>query len=167
MIVRSLSTEVYYERIKYQYLGITYDPVYLRASAHRRTAFRPGGTRRSRRGYLVDALDVANLDPLADVLADAAVTKVIHNAAFERSVFARFGIAIEPVVDTLALSRKLRGKVDGGHGLKAVCARELGIHLDRREQMSNWAQRPLSEGQKAYAAVAAEVLLALGAAFER
>lgn len=117
--------------------------------------------------YLVDALDVANLDPLADVLAHAAVTKVIHNAVFERSVFARFGIAIEPVVDTLVLSRKLRGKVDGGHGLNAVCARELGVHLDRREQMSNWAQRPLSEGQKAYAAVAAEVLLALGAAFER
>jgi ATP-dependent helicase Lhr and Lhr-like helicase len=79
-------------------------------------------------------------------------------------VFARFGIAIEPVVDTLALSRKLRGKVDGGHGLKAVCARELGVDLDKREQTSNWAQRPLSERQKAYAAVDAEVLLALGAA---
>jgi len=54
------------------------------------------------------------------VLADSTVTKVIHNAAFERAVFGRFGIAIEPIVDTRALSRKLRGKVAGGHGLKAV-----------------------------------------------
>ena len=113
--------------------------------------------------YLIDALEVADLDPLAALLEDAAVTKVIHNAAFERSVFARFNMAIEPVVDTLALSRQHHGKVDGGHGLKAVCARELGITLDKGEQTSNWARRPLSERQLAYAAVDAEVLLSLAA----
>lgn len=115
--------------------------------------------------YLIDALEVANLEPLAVLLADGAVTKVIHNAAFERSVFARFGITIEPVVDTLALSRKIRGKVEGGHGLKAVCARELGVQLDKGEQTSNWARRPLTERQQAYGAVDAEVLIALSAVF--
>ena len=116
--------------------------------------------------YLVDALEVANLEPLAAVLTDVAVTKVIHNAAFERSVFARFGIAIEPVADTLAMSRKLRGKVEGGHGLKAVCARELGVQLDKGEQTSNWARRPLTPRQLAYAAVDAEVLLQLPRCFQ-
>jgi len=114
--------------------------------------------------YVIDALEVANLEPLAALLQDERVTKVIHNAAFERAVFKRFGINIEPVVDTLALSRKVRGSVEGGHGLKAVCARELGIALDKREQTSNWARRPLTDRQRAYASVDAEVLLSLSAA---
>jgi ribonuclease D len=115
--------------------------------------------------YVIDALEIANLEPLAAVLGDGAVTKIIHNASFERSVFQRFGITIEPVIDTLAVSRASRGKIDGGHGLKAVCARELGITLDKGEQTSNWARRPLTERQRAYAAVDAEVLLALSAVF--
>lgn len=111
--------------------------------------------------YLIDTLEVANLEPLAALLTDSAVTKVIHNAAFERAVFARFGIKLDPVVDTMQLSRQRHGKTDGGHSLKAVCARELGLVLDKTEQTSNWARRPLTERQKAYASVDAEVLLAL------
>jgi ATP-dependent Lhr-like helicase len=117
--------------------------------------------------FLIDALEIANLEPLAAVLADAAITKVIHNAPFERSVFAQFGMTIEPVVDTLVLSRARHGKIEGGHGLKAVCARELGVHLDKSEQTSNWTRRPLSERQLAYAAVDAEVLLSLAAQLDR
>jgi ATP-dependent Lhr-like helicase len=111
--------------------------------------------------YLVDVLEVADLEPLAGVLGEATIMKVIHNASFERSVFARFGIGIAPVTDTLALSRKRHGKIDGGHGLKAVCARELGIVLDKGEQTSNWARRPLTERQVAYAALDADVLQGL------
>lgn len=113
--------------------------------------------------FLIDALEVSNLEPLAAILEASGTTKIIHNASFERSVFERFGMRVEPVLDTLALSRKLRGKIDGGHGLKAVCARELRIQLDKGEQTSNWARRPLTERQVAYAALDAEVLLALAA----
>jgi ribonuclease D len=98
---------------------------------------------------------------LAEVLQNAAIMKVIHNASFERSVFARFGMTIEPVTDTLALSRKRHGTIEGGHGLKAVCARELGIVLDKGEQTSNWTRRPLTARQLAYAAMDADVLQAL------
>lgn len=42
-----------------------------------------------------------------------------------------------------------------------VCERELGIALDKNEQTSDWAQRPLSDEQLRYAALDAEVLLAL------
>lgn len=111
---------------------------------------------------LVDALEIVSLEPLAELLADQGIEKVIHNAAFERSVLGRLGMSIESVTDTLALSRAKHGrKVDGGHGLKAVCARELGLELDKAEQTSNWARRPLSQRQLAYAAVDAEVLLRL------
>jgi ATP-dependent Lhr-like helicase len=105
---------------------------------------------------------------LADVFADPAVIKVIHNATFERSVLGRHGIAIEGVVDTLKVSRRLRGmKLEGGHSLKSVCARELGVMLDKTEQVSDWSRRPLSERQVAYAALDAEVLLRLFEHFGR
>jgi ATP-dependent Lhr-like helicase len=116
---------------------------------------------------LIDVLEIASLEPLAELLAEPTIEKVIHNAAFERSVLGRLGITIEPVVDTLALSRAKHGrKIDGGHGLKAVCARELGVVLDKAEQTSNWARRPLSARQQAYAAVDAEVLLKLREALQ-
>ena len=110
---------------------------------------------------LIDALEVENLEPLGALMADKAVTKLIHNAAFESSVLGKYGIRIDNVVDTLKLSKKIRGKVDGGHSLKAVCRRELGIELDKNEQVSDWSRRPLTQRQEAYAAMDVEVLLRL------
>ena len=118
--------------------------------------------------YLLDALELADLSPLADVFADKAVVKVIHNATFERSVLGRHGLLLESVVDTLRVSRRVRGtKILGGHSLKAVCARELTVALDKSEQVSDWSRRPLSQRQVAYAALDAEVLLQLFVHFGR
>jgi len=118
--------------------------------------------------YLLDAMELADLSPLADVFADPAVVKVIHNATFERSVLGRHGLLLESVVDTLRVSRRLRGtKLVGGHSLKAVCARELSVALDKSEQVSDWSMRPLSPRQVAYAALDAEVLLQLFEHFGR
>lgn len=49
----------------------------------------------------------------------------------------------------------------GGHSLARVCERELGIELDKSCQTSNWSRRPLNPDQLRYAALDAEVLLAL------
>jgi ATP-dependent Lhr-like helicase len=46
-----------------------------------------------------------------------------------------------------------------------VCERELGITLDKASQTSNWGRRPLDADQLRYAALDAEVLLALHARF--
>ncbi len=110
---------------------------------------------------LIDALEVADLGPLGVLMADRNAQKVIHNASFERSVLAKHDIAIENVLDTLRLSREIRGKVDGGHSLKAVCARELGLEIDKTEQVSDWTRRPLTQSQQAYAAMDVELLLRL------
>lgn len=117
--------------------------------------------------YLVDPIAVLDLSPLASILSSPSIIKIIHNATFERTVLARFGLQLENVVDTLRVSRQLRGKSNGGHSLKAVCARELGIFLDKSEQLSDWSSRPLSERQLAYAALDAEVLLHLFEHFGR
>ena len=78
--------------------------------------------------YLLDALELSDLGILAEVFADPAVVKVIHNATFERRVLATLGFELRGVCDTLVQSRRLRGRqVLGGHGLAMVCERELGL----------------------------------------
>ena len=112
--------------------------------------------------YLVDALRVADLEPLDKVYREPSITKLIHNAAFERSVLGRYGLELDGVVDTLSLSRERHGRgIAGGHSLRAVCERELGSVLDKSEQTSDWSRRPLTESQVAYAALDAEVLFQL------
>lgn len=114
------------------------------------------------RTYLVDPFAVGDLRPLEAVMNAPRPRKVIHNAQFERRMLAGAGIGLQGVVDTLELSRRLRGReAMGGHGLAMVCERELGVVLDKSEQTSNWAQRPLEAGQLRYAALDAEVLLEL------
>ena len=48
-----------------------------------------------------------------------------------------------------------------------VCERELGMGLDKSSQTSDWARRPLSAEQLRYAALDAEVLLALHDCFPK
>ncbi|PRQ06619.1 DEAD/DEAH box helicase [Enhygromyxa salina] len=109
--------------------------------------------------YVIDALQLTDLEPLGGLLGDPAVVKIIHNASFEKGVLRRHGIEISNIVDTLTLSRQRHGRdLEGGHKLGEVCRRELGIELDKTEQTSNWARRPLSRRQLAYAALDVEVL---------
>lgn len=117
---------------------------------------------------MVDPLAISTLDPLRPLLESASVVKVIHNASFERGVFARLGYDLVNVFDTLWASRAVRGRdAPGGHSLLAVCERELGFTLDKSVQTSAWARRPLSREQLAYAAADVEVLLPLHETFHR
>ena len=116
--------------------------------------------------YLVDALALPSLAPLAAFLNSCKTKKLIHNAPFETRVLAACGMSLASVVDTLLLSRRLRGRnIPGGHSLSVVCKRELGKPLDKTEQTSNWQRRPLSQSQIVYAALDAEVLLQLWKVF--
>jgi len=112
--------------------------------------------------WLVDPLALDDLSPLRGVLAADRPVKVIHNAAFERSVLGREGLELGGVLDTLVESRRICGKnALGGHSLAMVCERELGLELDKAEQTSDWSRRPLDDDQVRYAALDAEVLLPL------
>ena len=91
--------------------------------------------------------------------ASALVTQLIGNAPFERRVLGEHGVEIGAVIDTLTMSRSLRGRgADGGHSLAAVADRELGLVIDKSEQTSIWSRRPLTPEQIAYAATDAEIL---------
>ena len=111
--------------------------------------------------YLIDPFAIADLSPLAAVFGAEQPVKVIHNASFEKRVLKASGLAFCGVFDTMVESKRIRPEALGGHTLAKVCERELGASLDKRQQISNWGQRPLDLEQLQYAALDAEVLLTL------
>jgi len=113
---------------------------------------------------VIDARALDDLAPLAALLEAESIVKVIHNAAFELDVFGKLNLSIRNIVDTLVVSRRVRGRQLEGHSLAAVCRRELGLRLDKTPQKSDWTQRPLSPAQLAYAALDVEILLRVHAA---
>jgi ATP-dependent Lhr-like helicase len=116
------------------------------------------------RTFLIDPFAVASLEPLRDVLTRPSPMKVIHGARRAIRVFASMGIELGGVFDTMEASRRARGRdAVGGHSLSAVCARDLGFTFDDGAHRSSWSRRPLSEEQLSYAALEAEVLIALHA----
>jgi ATP-dependent Lhr-like helicase len=110
---------------------------------------------------VIDARAPLDFEPLARIFESPQIVKVVHNATFERSVFSRINIRLANVFDTLAASRRIRGKQSGGHSLAAVCKRELDKVIDKSQQVSDWTRRPLSPEQLAYAALDVEVLVHL------
>lgn len=114
------------------------------------------------RTWLIDPLALTDLSPLRPIFASSTITKVIHNARFERRVLAKLGFLLDGVVDTMVASRARHGHdAPGGHSLSVVAHRELGLYLDKAQQTSNWSRRPLDKSQGRYAAADAEILVAL------
>ena len=117
--------------------------------------------------WLFDNAGIEDMTPFAEVLQNETIVKVIHNAMFEKLVMRQYGVSIVNVFYTLTVSRRLRKDVEGGHSLKAVCKRELDMDINKKYQCSNWARRPLSSEQIAYAALDAEVLVTLYEIFRK
>ena len=114
------------------------------------------------RTYLFDALALeGQLGPFGALMRDQSIIKVIHNASFEKRVLRSVGIEIRGAYDTYRASERIFGRKRGRNKLSAVCERVLGLPMDKTEQQSAWQLRPLTGRQRAYAALDAEVLIAI------
>ena len=105
-----------------------------------------GGT-----AWLVDPLALQDPSPLAALLTDPGVEKVLHSASEDLEVFQRWlGVLPQPLFDT----QRAAAFLDRGFGVgyralvHAICA----IDLPKGETRSDWLQRPLSHSQCDYAA---------------
>jgi ribonuclease D len=100
-------------------------------------------------GWLVDPLAARDLSPLAPLLADPAVVKVLHGADYDVTTLKRdFGFTFAGVFDTMIASRVLgRPEI----GLQALLRTEFGIALAKDSQKDDWSRRPLTPTQEAYA----------------
>jgi ribonuclease D len=113
---------------------------------------------------LVDPLVGLDLSPLAPVLADPAVRKVLHGADYDVTTLKRdFGFAFAGLFDSMIAARFLGLPAIG---LQAVAQAELGAALSKDSQKDDWSVRPLKPQQEAYALEDVRHLLALHARLE-
>src|SRR5688572_28314728 len=102
--------------------------------------------------------DIAAIDPLAgldlkpffELLKDHAVTKVFHAARQDIEIFYHMAGAVPaPIADTQVMASVC------GHGeaasYESLVSRLTGGRIDKSSRFTDWAQRPLSEKQLAYA----------------
>ena len=109
--------------------------------------------------WLIDPLAVTDLAPLAPVLADPTVVKVVHGGDNDVTSLRRdFGFTFRTIFDT-AIAARLLG--DAEVGLQALVRAELGVELSKGSQRDDWSKRPLTAKQEAYALADVAHLMAL------
>jgi ribonuclease D len=98
---------------------------------------------------IIDPLALATLAPLAPIFADPGRIKIFHDAGYDLVCLRRdFGFTPRGLFDTMVASRLLGVR---HFGLAAILKARFGFEADKRYQRSDWAQRPLSAEQLAYA----------------
>lgn len=99
--------------------------------------------------WVIDALAV-DITPLGRVLADDRTEVLLHDADFDLRLLGRdYGIRVARLFDTKVAAQFLG---ETSIGLASLAERLLGVQLDKKYQRTDWARRPLSAEQLAYAA---------------
>ncbi|MFK0088749.1 ribonuclease D [Pseudomonas sp. NPDC090755] len=103
------------------------------------------------RAYLIDPLLIGNWQPLAELLEDRQVIKVLHACSEDLEVLSRLtGSLPTPLFDTQLAAGYLN--LGFSMGYSRLVQEVLGIELPKGETRSDWLQRPLSQTQVSYAA---------------
>ncbi len=110
--------------------------------------------------YLIDPVAIPDLSPLADLLADENVIKVLHACSEDIEVFCDcLGVVPKPIFDT-QIAAALLG-VGFSVSYQNLVNHYLEILVPKEETRSDWLQRPLTDSQLDYAALDVIHLLAV------
>ncbi|MEM8710133.1 MAG: ribonuclease D, partial [Planctomycetota bacterium] len=111
------------------------------------------------RDWLVDPLGGLDLSDLGSILSDPRKTKVFHDAEYDVLILGReYGFQFAGLYDTRVAAAVLGSDAPG---LASVLSHRFGVQLDKSQQRSNWAKRPLTAKQIAYARLDTRFLLPL------
>jgi len=111
------------------------------------------------RVYLIDSLALPDLEPFRALCADAGTAKVLHSADNDLGQLKRrFGLVFARLDDTMLAARFLGVRE---LGLERLLDQYLGVHAVKSQQKTDWARRPLTPAQEAYAADDVRHLIAL------
>lgn len=111
--------------------------------------------------FIIDPFAIQDVSPLAAVLANPSVKKVMHGADYDvRSLDRAWHARVANLFDTSVAARFV-GIMQ--FGLAALAQELVGATLDKskRLQRADWAKRPLTEEAIAYAAADVRHLLAI------
>ncbi|MBK9154784.1 MAG: hypothetical protein IPM25_11310 [Chloracidobacterium sp.] len=123
----------------------------------------------ARNNYLIDLRKFAaggetataeSLAPLRELLSDASVMKIAHNAKFDAKwVRHHLGCELNGIFDTYLASLIIAaGDTDRRHSLADAAQYFCGIELDKSMQVSDWSAAELSRSQLEYAARDAAIM---------
>jgi ribonuclease D len=103
------------------------------------------------RAYLIDPLTIQQWQPLAALLENPDVVKVLHACSEDLEVLLRLtGSLPAPLFDTQLAAAYLN--LGFSMGYSRLVQEVLGLELPKGETRSDWLQRPLSQTQISYAA---------------
>lgn len=101
--------------------------------------------------WLVDPLKIDDPRPLAGLLGNPSVLKVLHSASEDVEVFQRWlDVLPQPLFDTQRAAALLN--LGFGLGYRALVQAICSVDLPKGETRSDWLRRPLSTAQCDYAA---------------
>lgn len=101
--------------------------------------------------WLIDPLEISDPAPLAQLLQDPGVVKVLHSASEDLEVFQRWlGCVPAPLFDTQKAAAM--SGLEFGMGYRALILQLFDEDLPKGETRSDWLKRPLTESQCHYAA---------------
>ena len=109
--------------------------------------------------FVVDALRLNDLSPLATIVEDPHYSILLHGAGADLRVMADRGLEVAHYYDLEATSRSIFGQHESS--LAGMLQRAFSYRLDKSLQRTDWLRRPLPPAMIAYAARDAEVTLAL------
>src|SRR5579872_4429726 len=98
---------------------------------------------------IIDPLAWLNLAAFGAVLANPAITKVLHGGDYDLRILNRdFGFTAASLIDTSICAQLLGYEAIG---LAALLERYFAISVDKSHQRADWAQRPLPRVMLEYA----------------
>lgn len=104
------------------------------------------------RCYLIDPLEVKNIEPLAELLADESVVKVLHACSEDVEVFCdALDVVPAPIFDT-QIAAAILG-VGFSMSYQKVVQHYCDVLIPKEETRSDWLARPLTHAQLEYAAL--------------
>lgn len=109
--------------------------------------------------WLVDPFADLDLQRFASVFEDPETVKIFHDAEYDVLILGReYGFRFAGLFDTRVAAAVLGSPTPG---LASVLEGEFDVRLDKSQQRSNWAQRPLTPKQIAYARLDTRFLIPL------
>ncbi len=101
--------------------------------------------------YLIDAVDGADVEPVAGLVGDPEVEVVVHAGRQDLELFYdRFGIVPKSAFDVQLAAGFAGYGASASYG--ALVRAVLGVSLAKGESYTEWCRRPLTEKQLRYAA---------------
>lgn len=100
--------------------------------------------------WTLDCLTGTHTEPLAELLADAGVVKILHDARQDLVILRHYAEAEPKNVFDTQLAAAFAG-FPSGRGLQSLLFETLDVGLAKTETLTDWLRRPLTAAQIGYA----------------